>query len=222
MREWYRISSDEHVARVWICGDIGPMFGGDEAQTARQFVKELYALPATVKEIAIGLASPGGCAYTGIILAHALRNQRQRGRRVYVCVHEVAASAATVLMCGADRVTIARDALVCVHDPLMASGARFAMLRDAMISIYRWVSPMSAPEFACLMSAVTWMTPPEVVAAGLAHAIADGPLQRAPFWSESGVERLLPPDVVARVQVPAHLLKIDDIHNSVYDGGHSK
>jgi ATP-dependent protease ClpP protease subunit len=152
----------------------------------------------------VNLASAGGNLEDGIGIAHSLRNVRRYcGRRIEVRIHEVAASVATLIMCAADSITIADNALLGIHDPLMAETPEiFTRSRDEMIGIYKWMCPKPDSAIAAMMAAVTWMTAQQAVDAGFAHAVKAGPHPPLPFWSDSGFGAYLPADVRASVRPP--------------------
>jgi ATP-dependent Clp protease protease subunit len=205
MREWYRLRASTRAAYVWMCGDIGRMHHDDDTQTPADFVRDLRNLPRSVDTIGVYLASGGGNCAAGITIAYALRHQRLGyGRRVHVHIQEMAASVASLIMCAADRITIADDALIGLHDPILAPTPQsFSRCRTSMIEIYRWACRKPEAEIGEMLTHRLWMTAAEAVQAGFADAIIAGPHHPVPFWSDSGVAAHLPPDALASVQAPA-------------------
>ena len=152
-------------AVVRISGPLDAAFGFD----CSAVVRELDGMKPT--EIDLVVASPGGDYLAGLELFAALRSMAGRGARVSAeCV--LAASAASVVLLGADHRRAATGALAMIHDPWAAAlviggadgieaeaGAIARSLRacaDSLVSIYSERTALSETEARAAMAAETW------------------------------------------------------------------
>ncbi len=116
MRTWYRIESqaDPSVAELTIYDVIGTDPWTGEGVSAKQFVEDLRALPASVKTIRVHLNSPGGDFADSIAIANALR---EHPATVEVLIEALAASGGGIIAQGGTSIKIAENGLVMVHNP---------------------------------------------------------------------------------------------------------
>lgn len=214
MRSWYSINAKAKPeagdapteAEVFVFDAIGKAWSEDEAVSARQFIADLQALPETVKTLRVRVSSPGGDPFEALVIANALKSERDRGRTVEVSIEGLAASAATVVTSAGNPVRIASNGLLMVHNPFtIALGDADEMrktaealdkARDSMVSVYQWLSPLSAEKLRSLMAEETWMDADEAVANGFATEIVEG-LAAAASITPSAVEKLEIPEKFA-------------------------
>jgi ATP-dependent protease ClpP protease subunit len=202
LREWYRIEAKagSDVANIYVYDAIGKSFWNDETVTAAKFVADLGKLADSVKTIRVHVNSPGGNPWEAATIANALRAQRtERGRTVETRIEGLAASAATIITSAGGPVRIADNAMMMVHNPAGAVlGPATAMrkmadaldvVRDTMITAYRWTSSLSAEELGALMDATTWMDARAAVANGFATEIIAGEKVEA-CWRPESVQAL--------------------------------
>lgn len=211
MRHWYRITNkaDESVAEIHIYGDIGVSWWDDNAVSAQQFIDELKALPESVRNIRVHINSAGGDVFEGIAIANALRDQRVKGRSVETIVDGLAASIASVVAQAGSPITMADNALMCVHDPwaLAIGNARdmrkmaedLDTIRDVIVATYKWNSPLDAAEIAELMAHETWMDATQAIENGLATQKAEGLKAAASLDSRLLPKLKIPDQYKARV-----------------------
>lgn len=196
MKTWFRMevtTDNPEVADIlvydaiggWWDDEVAKWWNEDPGTTAKSFIDKLAALPDSVKTIRIRINSPGGDAFSAVAIANALRDQsRAKGRTVEAHIEGLAASAATVVMMGAERIVMADNALLLVHNPFTwaigeASVMRKAAddldaLRDALVATYQWHSKLSAEDIAALMDAETWMSASEAIERGFATEQVEG------------------------------------------------
>lgn len=190
LRQWFRFENaaddpgtvDIHIID-WIGDWLDDYFGF--GVTAKAFVDELGKLPTVVKAIRLHINSPGGDVYGAVNIANALRDQRLHHQRtVEVLVEGLAASAATLPMMAGERIRIADNAQVFIHNPWTVVGGTaedlrrmaddLGKVRSAIIATYRWQSSLSEDELGALMDAQTMMTADEAIANGLATEKIEG------------------------------------------------
>jgi ATP-dependent protease ClpP protease subunit len=220
-RTWYRFeevraqADQAGVAKVYIYGDIGRYFPDDDAVTARQFVADLNALPASTQAIEVHLNSLGGDVDQGQTIATALNDQKARGRRVTTIVDGIAASAATLPFMSGESRRLADNALLFLHNPHAATignaevhrktAEDLDVIRGAMLACYRWgVTPEQLADDAliAMLDAETWLEPARAVELGFATEILTGATMAAAAQIEPGrafAKLTIPPRYQPRV-----------------------
>ena len=170
-QSWYRITNaaDSDEAEVMLYDEIGGWYGA----TADQFIADLRGITAPTLRVRIN--SPGGSVFEGIAIANALRSHPGN---VIVQVDSVAASIASVIAMAGDRVEMAPNAMLMIHE---ASGvclgnssdmdemARLlALISDNIADAYVAKAGGTREQWREAMQAESWYLPEDAVAAGLA------------------------------------------------------
>ncbi len=166
----------EDVAEVDLFDVIGedPFFGGGISSKAfRKVLKDLKA-----KTLNLRVNSPGGSVIEGAAMLAALDDWKAKGRRIEADVDGLAASAASVLLMAGDKVRVASNGLVMIHDPtagVMGGAQEMRQTADLLdkvkgqiLDAYQRKSKAGRDQLAAWMEAETWFTGQEAVAAGLA------------------------------------------------------
>ena len=157
-------------------------FGAPFGVSAKEFSQALADLPDDVSTIELHVNSPGGEVFDGLAILNQLR---QHPATVNVVVDGLAASVASVIAMAGDRVEMAPNSQMMVHD---ASGlvignakdmADFAATLDKIsqniASVYADRTGGSADDWRTVMQAETWYTADEAVEAGLADRVTPKP-----------------------------------------------
>lgn len=170
---------DRSTADVYVYDQIGAY-----GVAAMAFTQELSALD--VGTINLKINSPGGEVFDGVAIYNALKNHRAR---VNVTVDALAASAASFIAMAGDQITMARGAEIMIHKAqgecrgddtdMLALGERLAKMNDKIASFYTERAGGEQSTWLALMTAETWFTGPEAVAAGLAD-VSEDPENHAP------------------------------------------
>lgn len=171
---WYEFKNtagDE--AELLLFDEIGGWFG----IYADEFVESLKAV--TASRLTVRLNSPGGSVFEGIAVANALR---AHPAEVTVRVEGLAASIASVIALAGDRLIMAPQSMIMIHD---ASGGCWGQAADMqqMAEILDKISDNIADAYAAKaggtraewrarMLAETWYSADEAVEAGLADEVA--------------------------------------------------
>ena len=170
-KHWYSLkASGEAEARsieVYVYGEIGTW-----GITANQFVRDLAAIDDGVSPIVVAFNSIGGDLFDGLAIHNALS---RLGERCTGRVDALAASAASVAVCGAHRVVIASNAMLMIHNPWTYASGDAEDLRkvataldqamEAIIAAYKTKAPdIDEVELRRLVNAETWLTASEAVA----------------------------------------------------------
>jgi ATP-dependent protease ClpP protease subunit len=177
---WYRISNaagtDDEVAVIDLYDEIG--YWG---VSAADFVAELRAI--TAGRIEMHVNSPGGQIYDGLAIYTALLDHEAH---ITVKVDGIAASAASFIAQAGDRVVMAANAELMIHDGLGLCIGNAALHRemadlldkasDNIASIYAArAGNGTVKAWRARMEAETWYSASEAVEAGLADEAVKTP-----------------------------------------------
>lgn len=168
---WYTINNaaDADEAEVLLYDMIGGWFG----VYADEFLAELRQV--TAPKIRLRINSPGGSVFEGVAIANALR---AHPAQVTVQVDGIAASIASVIAMAGDRIEMAPNSMLMIHE---ASGACMGpasemtkmaevldLISENISNAYAARSGTDAAGWREAMRAETWYLPDAAVAAGLA------------------------------------------------------
>ena len=210
-KHWYSLqASGEAEARsieVYVYGEIGTW-----GITANQFVRDLAALDDGVSPIVVAFNSIGGDLFDGLAIHNALS---RLGERCTGRVDALAASAASVAVCGAHKVVIASNAMLMIHNPWTYAAGDAEDLRkvataldqamEAIIAAYKSKSPnIDEVELRRLVNAETWLTASEAVALGLADEVGEGVTVKACLGQGGALQRYqhAPQALLAQLEEP--------------------
>lgn len=178
---WYFIQASgeaaQSVIEVFVYGEIGTW-----GVTANQFVQDLRAVDDGVSPVVVAFNSIGGDLFDGLAIHNALARLGERGTGR---VDALAASAASVAVCGAHRVVMSANSIMMIHNPwTYASGDAdgFRKIADvldqtlnAIVASYKAKAPdIDEVELRRLIAAETWLTAAEALALGLADEVSGG------------------------------------------------
>lgn len=170
--------------------DVVGIFGEAEAEVI-DFRRQVQAmLEQGCRQLTVRVNSLGGCLFTAFAMYDTLRSARDAGCTVTAEVHGVAASAATVFLCAAERVLMSESSQLMLHAPSTCVWGKLDelqeqvdSLRDSwqrMCSLYSERMGIPAEELAATLQKDTWYTAAEAINAKLADgivpalALADG------------------------------------------------
>jgi ATP-dependent protease ClpP protease subunit len=180
-KSWYFLQAngeaEQRTIEVYVYGEIGGW-----GITANQFVQDLRAVDDGVSPIVVAFNSGGGDLFDGLAMHNALS---RLGSRCTGRVDALAASAASVAVCGAHRVVIAANAMLMIHNPWTYTSGNADDFRrvadvldqtfEAIIAAYKAKAPNADDaELRRLVNAETWLTATEAVELGLADEVGDG------------------------------------------------
>ena len=210
-KTWYALQASgeatERVIEVFVYGEIGAW-----GITANQFVQDLRAMDDGVSPVVAAFNSIGGDLFDGLAMHNALS---RLGERCTGRIDALAASAASVAVCGAHRVVIAANAMLMIHNPYTYAGGgaedfrRVADVLDqtleAIIAAYKAKAPdVDDAELRRMVDAETWLTANEAVALGLADEVGDGIKVKACLGQGAVLQRFqhAPVELVAQLDEP--------------------
>jgi ATP-dependent protease ClpP protease subunit len=210
-KTWYALQASgeatERVIEVFVYGEIGAW-----GITANQFVQDLRAMDDGVSPVIAAFNSIGGDLFDGLAMHNALS---RLGERCTGRIDALAASAASVAVCGAHRVVIAANAMLMIHNPYTYAGGgaedfrRVADVLDqtleAIIAAYKAKAPdIDDAELRRMVNAETWLTANEALALGLADEVGDGIKVKACLGQGAVLQRFqhAPLELVAQLDEP--------------------
>lgn len=211
-KSWYAMQAngeaEQRTIEVFVYGEIGTW-----GITANQFVQDLRAMDDGVSPVVAAFNSVGGDLFDGLAMHNALS---RLGERCTGRVDALAASAASVAVCGAHRVVIASNAMLMIHNPWTYAAGDAESFRkvadvldqtmEAIIAAYKAKAPdIDEPELRRLVAAETWLTANEAVALGLADEIGDGVKVKACLGQGAVLQRFqhAPAALLAQLDEPA-------------------
>ncbi|MGN8102949.1 head maturation protease, ClpP-related [Pseudomonas sp. 22072] len=195
-KSWYTFhasgEAEQQTIEVFVYGEIGTW-----GVSANQFVQDLRAMDDGASPVIVAFNSIGGDLFDGLAIHNALS---RLGERCTGRIDALAASAASVAVCGAHRVVIAANAMLMIHNPYTFTGGdaedfrRVADVLDqtleAIIAAYKSKAPdIDEAELRRMVNAETWLTANEAVALGLADEVGDGLKVKACLGQGSVLQR---------------------------------
>lgn len=136
-------------------------------------------------DLEVRISSPGGSVFAGLAIYRAI--SEWKGKKTAV-VDSLAASAASFIMLACDRVHIAPQAMVMVHEAhgiaignasdLEATAALLRKANESIVGIYSTRTKMDPDQARAYMAEETWFTADQAMAAGLVSAVLED--ERAP------------------------------------------
>lgn len=166
-----RVAQTATAAEIMLYDEIG-WFG----ITAEDFKRELDAI--TAPAITLRINSPGGDVFDSIAIANAVR---EHPATMTSRIDGVAASMASVIAIAADRVEIADNAFMMIHNPwTIVIGDADDMRKEAdtldkvtgsLVAAYAKKSGRDELEVTAAMDEETWFTAAEAVDFGLADEV---------------------------------------------------
>lgn len=167
-------------ADVYIYDVIGGWFG----IAAQDFVQAIAALD--VEQINLYVNSPGGDVFDGVSIRNALA---RHPANVSATVDGIAASIASVVLTGANDVSMASGSMLMIHDAGVFAIGNAQDLRDTadildklsnnIAAMYAGKAGGTTKDWRALMLEETWYNADEAVAAGLADAVVETPEPQA-------------------------------------------
>ena len=168
--------ADHETGEIFLYDAIGSsMWGMIDAATVLPDLAKMSG-----KRVTLRISSPGGSVDEGRAIYNALK--RHQGG-VDVVVDSSAYSIASYIAMAGDRVVMAKNAMMMVHNPwTMAMGSAAELrktadvldkYRDSIIDAYTDRTKKDRKKMMSILDAETWYTATEAVAAGFATEVGD-------------------------------------------------
>lgn len=170
-------TTDDTENTINIFGIIGEDYWTGEGWTAQR-VSGLLRYIGNDQPVTVNINSPGGDMFEGLAIYNLLREHKGD---VTTKILGVAASAASVIAVGGDKVQIARSAFYMIHNAWFLVAGNRHQLREyadhlepfdkAMADIYSARTGGTVEEMAALMDGETWIGGSEAVEQGFADSL---------------------------------------------------
>lgn len=211
-------SVDDDGAAVLRLYDPIDSWGDFWGVSAREFLEALDSV-GNVDRIRLHLNSPGGEVYEAIAILNALR---RHPAEVTAVVDGIAASAASFIAAGVDRLVMAPNTELMIHDAwgigigpaadMRELADRLDQVSDNIAGIYAAKAGTPAAEWRERMLAETWIGPDAAVELGLADGVEgvvpdDEGAVAARF--DLGIFRARTPEPAPVVEAPAAAVVVD-------------
>jgi ATP-dependent Clp protease protease subunit len=168
--------ADHETGEIFLYDGIGDSWWG--MIDAATVIADLNQMPT--KRITLRISSPGGSVDEGRLIYNAL--QRHQGG-VDVVVDSSAYSIASYIAMAGDRVVMAKNAMMMLHNPWTMAFGDAAELRkmagvldkyrDSIVDAYADKSKKDKKAVMAILNAETWYTSQEAVDAGFATEVGD-------------------------------------------------
>jgi HK97 family phage portal protein len=201
-RKPFSMKAANGVGEIFLFDDIGDSFDGT---TAKSFATDLKSL-GQVRRLDVFINSPGGSVFDGVAIFNQLKRHPAEKN---VMIDGIAASIASVIAMAGDRITIASNGFVMIHDPwVIAMGGPAEMrkvaeqldkVRDSIVDTYAARTGAAPNVIADMMAEETWMTAAEAVDLGFADAVGEDAAMAARF--DLAKFRHVPETVAAKLDV---------------------
>jgi ATP-dependent protease ClpP protease subunit len=174
-KPWFNfISKAPDCCSMMMYGQIGKDKEG-KGVSAAEFLQELSAISPS--KISVRMHSPGGNVFEGMMIYDGLASS---GAQIDFQVDGVAASIASTI-CMAGTVTMAKSAMMMVHQPYSCSGGNVDELKSTMsaldqvshnmVTAYCAKTGLSQGDVLSMMKAETWMNADKCKALGFCDCI---------------------------------------------------
>ena len=174
-----RNEAGEPEAELLLYGEISSSSWCDDDVTPKRFAEDLKSLGG--KDLKLRVNSPGG----DVFAAQAIYNQlKSYTGNITACIDGMAASAATIITCAADKVVMPSNGIFMIHNPmcivvdymdvpkLKKMTDRLTAVKQTIVNVYmKKCKNVAEAKLNRLMDAETWMSADEALAYGCVDAV---------------------------------------------------
>ena len=171
--------AEEEEAELILYGEIANSSWYEDDVTPKQFAEDLKALGG--KDLKLRINSPGG----DVFAAQAIYNQlKSYTGNITACIDGMAASAATIITCAADKVVMPSNGIFMIHNPmcivmgymdvpkLKKMTDRLTVVKQTIVNVYmKKCKNVSESKLNKLMDAETWMNADEALDYGFVDEV---------------------------------------------------
>lgn len=198
-------------AEIHIYSEIGDSWFADTVD-AKSFVEQIQGLD--VQSIDVRINSPGGSVFDGNAIYNALK---RHPAHVTTHIDGLAASIASIVALAGDRVVMAKNSVMMVHnawtvaigdaDEMRAKAKVLDTLNNTLLGVYHAKTGKSEDEIRGVMSAETWFDSAAALEFGLADEITQDEVAIAALaqFDAKALERFRhpPKQLLAALEHPA-------------------
>lgn len=157
------------AGEVFIYGVIASTKWYDDDVTPKSFKQDIDAL-GDIETLYVRINSPGGSVWSGNAIYNILRRVNAE---VIVTIDGLAASAASIIAMAGDKVRIAKNGMLMIHDPWAVAIGNARELRkvadmldkvaEGAVAIYQEKTGLPKDEIAAMLQEETWLTAQEAL-----------------------------------------------------------
>ena len=166
-----------------IIEEIEKVYGMKAVENAYVFGEITACAENAVDTLEIEIHSPGGSVFEGYRIYNAMRELRERGVMVTAKINTLAASMGSVIAMAADKVTIASNGRMMIHDAssgvhgnadaMRKTADMLEEISDEIAGVYAEKSGKDKDEIREMMKKETWISAKKAVEMGFADEIFD-------------------------------------------------
>ena len=166
-----------------IIEEIEKVYGMAAVENAYAFGEITACAENAVDTLEIEIHSPGGSVFEGYRIYNAMRELRERGVMVTAKINTLAASMGSVIAMAADKVTIASNGRMMIHDAsggvhgnadaMRKTADMLEEISDEIADVYAGKTGMDKDKIRKMMKSETWITAKKAVEMGFADEIFD-------------------------------------------------
>ena len=172
MKFWNKADND-----IFIYGDISSDKFFDTDVTAKEFADDLSSCKGAVT---VHINSNGGDCFTALAISNLMKSS---ANFITVAIEGICASAATLIACGGNKITMAENALMMIHAPsvglmdfmtaedLAKVQESLSAVKSAIIETYKNRTGLEVTELEKMVDAETWLTATEAKELGFIDEI---------------------------------------------------
>lgn len=186
-KSWYQIQNKaNNAAEILIYDEIG--YWDINAKDLARDLKDI----GNVSNIDVRINSPGGSVFDGTAIYNLLKNHNAE---VTVYIDGLAASIASVIAMAGDKIVMAENALMMIHNPwsgvwgeaddMRKEAEVLDKIKDSIIATYVSRTGKTADELSAMMDEETWLDATEAVELGFADETTEPRLEAAKFNPET-------------------------------------
>ena len=152
---------------IYIYGDIVADKYFESEVTAKEFASDLNSMQG---DVTVRINSNGGDCFSALAISNLMKESE---KNISVSIDGICASAATLIACGGDKITMAKNALMMIHRPsvflydycdaaeISKLQEGLAAVQDAIIETYKTRTGLTAEKLTEMIEAETWLTAAE-------------------------------------------------------------
>jgi ATP-dependent protease ClpP protease subunit len=181
-----KVKLNDHVDKFSVdklIDDIAKVYGMKAVENAYAFGEIIACADNAVDTLEVEIHSGGGSVFEGYRIFNEMKKLRERGVYVTARINTLAASMGSVIAMAADKVEIASNGKIMIHEASGgAQGDSDALLRyaellenisDEIAGIYSEKTKRDKDDIRRLMKKETWMTAEQAIEMGFADEIFD-------------------------------------------------
>jgi len=176
-RKWFDLNESGSTAELYIYDVIGPDFWEDGIR-AIDFINQLKNVKQDENHIHIN--SPGGSAFDGIAIFHAIQESK---KNITTIVDSIAASAASIIFMAGKERRMPSGSMLMIHKAwtflagnefeLIKSAERLKILDEQLANIYSATSKYDLAKISKMMEEETYIDSNEAAEMGFATAVIE-------------------------------------------------